>query len=417
MIVATAPLKPTIGDPGLRDRLYELLERDDLPHSGGLRFARVIVAIIAVDVLAAILASVPEIDAQFGWLLTTIEIAAVIAFALEYAARLWSVVGHSLRDMTPARARLEYAFSALGVIDLLAFLPSAVALAIGDKTALVLFGMLPFLKLVRYSTAMRSLLAALHAERRTLFGCVVILTGAVLLFASLLYAIEHRVQPDKFGTMPQAMWWAIVTLGTVGYGDVVPITPLGRTVTVVAIVVGFAMIALPVAIISTAFADEVRRRDFVVTWGMLARVPLFSHLGAADISDIMRLLRSQTIEAGEALVRRGDAASSMYFITAGEVEIDLPSQLVRLSDGAFFGEIALLRRTSRSGTVTATRKTKLLVLDAQDFHALIERMPALAAHVRETAEARLADPLAAGGDLAAAEIAQAPRETDGGIRD
>ncbi|WFU68086.1 MULTISPECIES: cyclic nucleotide-gated ion channel [Bradyrhizobium] len=416
-MVATAPLKPTIGDPGLRDRLYELLERDDLPHSGGLRFARVIVAIIAVDVLAAILASVPEIDAQFGWLLTTIEIAAVIAFALEYAARLWSVVGHSLRDMTPARARLEYAFSALGVIDLLAFLPSAVALATGDKTALVLFGMLPFLKLVRYSTAMRSLLAALHAERRTLFGCVVILTGAVLLFASLLYAIEHRVQPDKFGTMPQAMWWAIVTLGTVGYGDVVPITPLGRTVTVVAIVVGFAMIALPVAIISTAFADEVRRRDFVVTWGMLARVPLFSHLGAADISDIMRLLRSQTIEAGEVLVRRGDAASSMYFITAGEVEIDLPSQLVRLSDGAFFGEIALLRRTSRSGTVTAARKTKLLVLDAQDFHALIERMPALAAHVRETAEARLADPIAAGGDLAAAEIAQAPREIDGGIRD
>ncbi|MBR1161461.1 cyclic nucleotide-gated ion channel [Bradyrhizobium elkanii] len=416
-MVATAPLKPTISDPGLRDRLYELLERDDLPHSGGLRFARVIVAIIAVDVLAAILASVPEIDAQFGWLLTTIEIAAVIAFALEYAARLWSVVGHSLRDMTPARARLEYAFSALGVIDLLAFLPSAIALAIGDKTALVLFGMLPFLKLVRYSTAMRSLLAALHAERRTLFGCVVILTGAVLLFASLLYAIEHKVQPDKFGTMPQAMWWAIVTLGTVGYGDVVPITPLGRTVTVVAIVVGFAMIALPVAIISTAFADEVRRRDFVVTWGMLARVPLFSHLGAADISDIMRLLRSQTIEAGEVLVRRGDAASSMYFITAGEVEIDLPSQLVRLADGAFFGEIALLRRTSRSGTVTATRKTKLLVLDAQDFHALIERMPALAAHVRETAEARLADPLAAGGDLAAAEIAQAPRETDGGTRD
>ncbi|WP_420971794.1 cyclic nucleotide-gated ion channel [Bradyrhizobium sp. B120] len=416
-MVATAPLKPTISDPGLRERLYELLEQDHLPYSVGSRFVRLVVAIITVDVLAAILASVPEIDAQFWWLFTAIEIAAVVAFALEYAARLWSVVGRSLRDMTPLQARLEYACSALGVIDLLAFLPSAIALAIGDKTALVLFGMLPFLKLVRYSTAMRSLLAALHAERRTLFGCVVILTGAVLLFASLLYAIEHKVQPDKFGTMPQAMWWAIVTLGTVGYGDVVPVTPLGRMVTVVAIVVGFAMIALPVAIVSTAFADEVRRRDFVVTWGMLARVPLFSHLNAADIADIMRLLRSQTIEAGEVLVRRGDAASSMYFITAGEVEIDLPSQRVRLGDGTFFGEIALLRRTSRSGTVTAMRKTKLLLLDAQDFHALIERMPALAAHVRETAEARLADPLAAGGDLAASEIAQAPHETDGGIRD
>ncbi len=113
------------------------------------------------------------------------------------------------------------------------------------------------------------------------------------------------MQPDKFGTMPQAMWWAIVTLGTVGYGDVVPVTPLGRIVTVFAIVVGFAMIALPVAIVSTAFAEEVRRRDFVVTWGMLARVPLFAHLGAAEIADIMRLLRAQTIEHGEVLVRRG----------------------------------------------------------------------------------------------------------------
>src|ERR1700736_4045945 len=179
-------------------------------------------------------------------------------------------------------------------------------------------------------------------------------------------------------------------------------------VSVFAIVVGFAMIALPVAIISTAFADEVRRRDFVVTWGMLARVPLFSHLAAAEIADIMRLLRAQTIESGEILVRRGDPASSMYFITGGEVEIELPSQRVQLSDGTFFGEIALLHRTSRSGTVTATRKTKLLVLDADDFHALIARVPALAAHVKETAEARMADTAQAPkGDIAAGEIAQA----------
>ena len=414
--MATVPGKRAISDPDLRDRLYELLEHDHLPHSVGSRFVRLIIAIIVIDVLVAIFASVPEFDARFGRLFTTVEVTAVVAFALEYTARLWSVVGHSLRDMTPLRARLEYAFSALGVIDLLAFLPSAIALVMRDKTALVLFGMLPFLKLVRYSPAMRSLLAALHAERRTLFGCVVILTGAVLLFASLLYAIEHTIQPDKFGTLPQAMWWAIVTLGTVGYGDVVPVTALGKMVSAVAIVVGFAMIALPVAIVSTAFADEVRRRDFVVTWGMLARVPLFSHLGAAEIADIMRLLRSQTIESAEVLVRRGDPASSMYFITTGEVEIDLPGQRVRLADGSFFGEIALLRRTKRSGTVTATRRTKLLALDAQGFHALIERVPALAAHVKETAEARLAE--TAGGDVAAGEIAQAaPTEADGGSRD
>ncbi len=400
-----------LSDPNLRDRLYELLEHDHLPYSVGSRFVRLIVAIVILDVLAMILASVPEYDERFGGLFTAVKIGAVVVFALEYLARLWSVAGHSPRELSPAQDRIEYAFSSLGIIDLLAFLPASVALVVGDRTALALLGVLPFFKLVRYSPAMRSLLAALHAERRTLIGCLVILLGAVLVFASLLHAIEHDVQPDKFGTIPQAMWWAIVTLGTVGYGDVVPVTPLGKLVSVFAIVGGLTMIALPVAIISTAFADEIRRRDFVVTWGMLARVPLFSHLSATEIADIMRLLRARTIESGEILVRRGDAASSMYFITAGEVEIELPSQRVRLADGTFFGEIALLHRTKRSGTVTATRKTRLLALDAQDFHALIERMPALAAHVHKTAKARIADSAeATKGDLAAAEIAQASHD-------
>jgi voltage-gated potassium channel len=406
--VTTASGRHALDDPDLRDRLYELLEHDHHPRSVGSRFVRLIIAIIILDVLAMVLASVPELDAQFGWLFTTVKIAAIAVFALEYAARLWSVAGHTPRKLSPLRDRIDYAVSTLGIIDLLAFLAPLVALAIGDRSALAVLGVVPFFKLVRYSPAMRSLLAALHAERRTLIGCLVILAGAVLLFASLLYAIERDVQPDKFGTIPQAMWWAIVTLGTVGYGDVVPVTPLGKAVSVFTIIGGLAMIALPVAIISTAFADEVRRRDFVVTWGMLARVPLFSHLSASEIADIMRLLRARTIEQGDVLVRRGDRASSMYFITAGEVEIELPNQRVRMTDGTFFGEVALLRRTHRSGTVTAMRKTRLLVLDAQDFHALIARMPALAAHVQTTAKARLAD----SGDLAIDEIEQATERDD-----
>lgn len=132
----------------------------------------------------------------------------------------------------------------------------------------------------------------------------------------------------------------------------------------------------------------------------------------------MRLLRARTIESGEVLVRRGDPATSMYFITTGEVEIDLPNQRVRLADGTFFGEIALLKRTNRSGTVTATRKTRLLALDAQDFHALIARVPALAAHVKETAEARLADTAEASrGDIAPAEIALAERAQEEGAQE
>jgi voltage-gated potassium channel len=405
--MSSVPRGRGLRDPNVRDRLYELLEHDPLAYSAGSRFIQLIIGVIVLNVAAMILASVPELDARFGALFAGITILSVIVFALEYAARLWTVAGHTQRKASALSDRLGYAFSALGLIDLMAFLPAAIVLATGEHPTLAALGVLPFFKLIRYSPAMRSLLAAVHAERRALIGCIVILIGAVLTFASLLYAIERDVQPDKLGTIPQAMWWAIVTLGTVGYGDVVPVTPLGKLISTFAIVSGFAMIALPVAIISTAFAEEVKRRDFVVTWGMLARVPLFSHLSAAEIADIMRLLRARTIEQGEVLVRRGDAASSMYFIAAGEVEIALPSQHVRLGDGTFFGEIALLHKTKRSGTVTATRKTRLLVLDAQDFHALIARMPTLADHVHTTAKARLADT----GDLALAELAQAEEES------
>ncbi|MGJ4942844.1 cyclic nucleotide-gated ion channel [Bradyrhizobium sp. HKCCYLS1011] len=398
----------TLNDPDLRDRLYELLEHDHLPLSVGSRFVRMVVIVIFADVLAVTLASVPQLDARYGLVFTAVQVMAIAVFAFEYFARLWSVAGHTPRKASALRDRLDYAFSALGIIDLCAFLPAAIVLAVGDHATLATLCVLPFLKLVRYSPAMRSLLAAIQAERRTLVGCVVILTGAVLLFASLLYAVERDVQPEKFGTLPDAMWWAIVTLGTVGYGDVVPVTTLGKAITVFAIVAGFAMIALPVAIISTAFAEEVKRRDFVVTWGMLARVPLFAHLSAGEIADIMRLLRARTVETDEVLARRGDTASSMYFITAGEVEIELPTQRVRLVDGSFFGEIALLHRTRRSGTVKALRKTRLLVLDAQDFHALIERMPALAAHVKTIAQARMAD----SGDLAPVELAEAKAHDD-----
>src|SRR6185295_9648747 len=143
------------------------------------------------------------------------------------------------------------------------------------------------------------------------------------------YLAERHVQPDKLGTIPDAMWWAVVTLGTIGYGDVVPMTPLGKLIATMTIFCGFVMVALPVGIIATAFSEMIHRRDFVVTWGMVAKVPLFSELAAGDIADIMRLLRAQTVEPGGIIARRGDPAHSMYFIAAGEVEIALKDSSVR----------------------------------------------------------------------------------------
>jgi len=150
----------------LRRRVYDLLEHDNLPHTPSARLARLIIAVVIINVITMVLASVPEIDAGYGRLLDAVEAASLAAFALEYAARLWSVAGHApYREVGAWRARFDYASSGLGIIDLLSVLPSGVALYGGERPMLVLFGMLPFFKLVRYSTAMRSLLAAVHAER------------------------------------------------------------------------------------------------------------------------------------------------------------------------------------------------------------------------------------------------------------
>ena len=229
--------------------------------------------------------------------------------------------------------------------------------------------------------------------------------GATLVSAALMHLAEGKVQPDKLGTIPDALWWAIVTLGTIGYGDVVPVTALGKLIATGTIFVGVIMIALPVGIIATAFAEQIHRRDFIVTWGMIARVPLFAELDAAEISDIMQLLRAQVAEAGEVIVRAGDPAHSMYFIAAGEVEVALKKERLHLGAGHFFGEVAVLRRARRSATATALTRSNLLVLAAQDLHALMQRDSRIAARIKDVVEKRVGREIVTPkGDIVSEEI-------------
>ena len=227
-----------------------------------------------------------------------------------------------------------------------------------DFKVLLLLRLTRFFKLARYSAGMRSLIAALEAERKALLASAIILFGLVLIAASAMHFVEGKAQPQHFGSIPESMWWAVVTLTTVGYGDVVPVTLAGRLVASVTMMMGLMMIALPIGIVATAFAEEIHRREFVVTWAMVARVPLFSNLDAASIAEIMRYLRAQNVPAGEVIVRRGQEAHSMYFIAAGEVEIELAAGNARLGEGKFFGEVAVLKKTRRGATVRATQKSR-----------------------------------------------------------
>ena len=353
---------------------------------------RGLVLLICANVLAIVLESVPDLAQRFGMAFQLFEAISLVIFVLEYAVRLWVAPEHArYRSLRPARARLAYALSLPAIIDLLATLPLAFALfGLGELKVLLLLRLLRFFKLGRYSPGMASLAAALAAERKALFACFVVLMGVMLMAASVMHLVEHEAQPDKFGTIPDAMWWAIITLTTVGYGDVFPITAPGKVVAAVTAVLGLVMLALPVGIVATAFAQEIHRREFVVTWSMIASVPLFGRLDAVEIAEVMQFLRARTVKSGAVVTHQGEPLQAFYFVASGEVEISRPEGKTTLDEGHFFGALMLddVAITSHSPCVSAavaTTSTKLLVLDQTDFRALTTRSPRLAAHIRALA--------------------------------
>jgi voltage-gated potassium channel len=391
----------------LRRRLYEILEQGPVGDLTTAIVDRMLVLLIVVNLVSVVLESVPDIARQYSHWFLVVELVSLVVFTVEYFLRLWVSPEHApYRGFGHRKARLKYAMSGAGIVDLLSMLPFWFAFVLPDEFRVILvFRMVRFLKIARYSPAMRSLLDVLYSERRALFGCIVILIGTSLITASLMYLAERHVQPEKLGTIPDAMWWAIVTLGTIGYGDVVPVTVLGKLISGATIFLGLVMIALPVGIIANGFAEEIHRRDFVVTWSMVARVPLFAELDASEIADIMRLLRAQQVEPGGTIARRGDPAHSMYFIAGGQVDIELSHERVRLGVGHFFGEIAVLRSARRSANVTAVSRTSLLVLDAHDLRALMERDARIASRIREVARTRLGrEVVTRAGDIVTEEI-------------
>ncbi|HEY4142689.1 MAG TPA: cyclic nucleotide-gated ion channel [Pseudolabrys sp.] len=392
----------------LRRRVYLTLEQGPVGDRLAVVIDRALMALIVVNLIAVALESVPDIEARYHVAFDVIEFFSLVVFTVEYALRVWGAVEHGPHQhLTPLHARLKYVLSPAGLVDLVAVLPFWLAIVLpADFRFVLVFRMVRFFKIARYSPAMRSLLDVLYRERRALFGCLVITVGAALVAAALMHLAEGKVQPEKLGTIPDALWWSIVTIGTIGYGDVVPVTALGKLIATGTIFMGLVLMALPIGIIATAFSEQIHRRDFIVTWGMIAKVPLFAELDAAEIADISELLRAHLAQPGEVVIREGDHAHSMYFIAAGEVEVAVGKRKVKLSEGQFFGEVAVLKNERRSGTATALTRTNLLVLAAQDLHALMQRDPRIAERIKDVVEKRTGkkvDPKKAGVDEAEGE--------------
>jgi voltage-gated potassium channel len=244
----------------LRDRAAVLLE------AGGQGLGRAIdlflIGLISLNVVAIIIESVPEIGSVYRAEFQRFEIVSVVLFSIEYLARLW--VAPSLGDarfVRPILGRLRYALTPAAVVDLLAILPFYLSFLVTiDLRFLRVVRLVRIFKLTRYSAAMNMILSVLREESSAFVGSFFILLVLLILTSSGIYLIEHTAQPEAFGSIPAAMWWALVTLTTVGYGDVTPQTGWGKVFGGMITVIGIGMVALPAGILASGFSDQMRRR-------------------------------------------------------------------------------------------------------------------------------------------------------------
>ena len=340
-------------------------------------------AYVAVSggVLTMVLLTVdPAYEAAHHWV-DAVLWACLAFFVFEWVVRL--------RHAFAAQHGWSYVASGRGAVDAIAAaaVPLAIVLGTNPKTAWLL-GVFWLLKVVPGIPGLRQLRRVLVVESGPLLSVLVIFLMVLFLASVAVHYLERDVQPVAFGSVPATLWWAVATLTTTGYGDVVPITPLGRLVASVVMVCGLGVFGLWTGILATGFAAETRRDNFLKTWDSVSRVPFFAALGPAAIADVTHMLRTMDLPARTMIIRKGQAGDCMYFIAAGEVEVDLPGKKVRLSEGAFFGEMALLGNNLRSANITTTRVSKLLVLDLVDFRMLMARHPDLAETIDAEAKRR-----------------------------
>ncbi|MGH8704814.1 MAG: cyclic nucleotide-gated ion channel [Burkholderiales bacterium] len=382
-------MRETSGNESSRSKAHRLLASEE-PGPLGWRLRAALIACIVVSVGTAMVKSVPAIGRAHSNALDLILLFTTLCFAVEYLVRVW-IAAEEPDAASPAQARLRYVFSVPGLIDLVAGVPFALAPRIGLHIDWL--DIVPIFKLLRYTAAFQFLVEAVYSERRVLGSAAVLMVAILIFQSSLVYYFERDAQPDKYGSIPEALWWGIVTLTTVGYGDVTPVTAWGKVAGGITAVLGLCMFAIPIGIIASAFIEVVRRREFVVSWNLVANVPLFSNLDAVRIAALASVLRARQAERGERLIRKGDKADAMYFIVSGEVEVDQETgaQTLRLSAGDFFGEIALIAERVRTATITAATTCKLLVLHKRDFDGFMASHPELAESVRNAARKRLQD--------------------------
>ena len=243
-----------------RKWIYQVLEQDS--HGLSSRFINIaLMLLILANVICIVASSEESINTRFKDFFHYFEIFSLIIFTFEYLVRVWISIERSEESLAqPLKSRIRYLFTPMALIDLFAILPSFLLLLGSDFLVLRVLRLVRVFKLSRYSRSMDLLITVTKQEAETIISAIFILIILIIISATGIYIVEGDVQPEAFGSIPRALWWATVTLTTVGYGDVVPITMLGRMLGIVIVITGIGMAALPAGIMASGFTSEISRR-------------------------------------------------------------------------------------------------------------------------------------------------------------
>lgn len=244
-------------------RVLEVLNRS----SGQDRFSRwcdhFLATLILLNLVAVSLESIDSLSQKYSDLFLIFELFSVTIFGVEYILRIWAMsANEASKFKTATGRRLEYIFSFTGLIDLIAILPSLLPLFLGevDLRWLRVLRLVRLLKISHYSSALEDLFSAIKAEKSAFGAALYLFCIALFVSSSLMYIAENTIQPEHFSSIPTTMWWSLITLTTVGYGDVSPITPIGKVVGAFTAIMGVCVVALLTGIVATAFANQISKR-------------------------------------------------------------------------------------------------------------------------------------------------------------
>ncbi len=252
----------TTSKPTFKQRVFNFVELSESKKTSSWYFDVFIISLILLSCLAIVLESIPSLRAKYAAQFNAFELFCVVIFTVEYLMRLYSIT-ESEKFKDPITGRIRYSLTAYALIDLLAILPFYISHFFTDGMFLRVLRLLRFIRLLKIFRFLNSLTIiddVIRAKKDELIISFIIILKVLFISSTIMYYCENDAQPLAFSSIPETMWWAMMTLTTVGYGDIVPVTIAGKIISAIISLIGICLFALPTAILASGFSEEIQNR-------------------------------------------------------------------------------------------------------------------------------------------------------------